>query len=177
METTARAWLQLGLKVGRERLSIFATGRMQYRSENDAYCPLTLVMYMSPATSTAIVRCSRAYYRIVWAALTFMTHLPQLPKQSTLQPCVMQVVRVSGTIRKSEEEVIRRARAAILKAKREVSDEASDRLNAILGSGNKGSQAMDQGAAGQDLPEGIEDYDDDDDNSSEDEEMELDEAG
>ena len=34
----------------------------------------------------------------------------------------MRVVRVSGTIRKSEEEAIRRARANILKAKRDTSD-------------------------------------------------------
>ena len=34
----------------------------------------------------------------------------------------MQVVRVSGTIKKAEEEAIRRARAAILRAKREDGD-------------------------------------------------------
>ena len=45
----------------------------------------------------------------------------------------MQVVRVSGTIKKSEEEAIRRARAAILKAKREAVGSATEGLNAILG--------------------------------------------
>jgi len=34
------------------------------------------------------------------------------------QTCVFQVVRVSGTIRKSEEEAIRRAKASILQAHR-----------------------------------------------------------
>ena len=37
----------------------------------------------------------------------------------------MQVVRVSGTIKKAEEEAIRRARAAILRAKREDGDEST----------------------------------------------------
>ncbi|KAL9599485.1 MAG: hypothetical protein Q9219_003824 [cf. Caloplaca sp. 3 TL-2023] len=91
------------------------------------------VKYLSPATSTAIVRCSRAHYQIVWAALTFMTHLPETPKQATLQPCVMHVVRVSGTIRKAEEEAIKRAKAAILKAKKDTGTGSSVALDAILG--------------------------------------------
>lgn len=45
----------------------------------------------------------------------------------------MQVVRVSGTIKKSEEEAIRRARVAILKAKRDAAGSATEGLNAILG--------------------------------------------
>ena len=44
----------------------------------------------------------------------------------------MQVVRVSGTIKKSEEEAIRRARLAILKAKKEAAGSATNGLNAIL---------------------------------------------
>ena len=52
-----------------------------------------------------------------------MTHLPKLatPKGKPGQPraCVLKVVRVSGTIRKAEEEAIRRARADIMRAKRE----------------------------------------------------------
>ncbi|CAC9889786.1 unnamed protein product [Aureobasidium pullulans] len=64
-----------------------------------------------PATSTAIVRVSRAHYRLVWAALSFVTRLPKPIDQN----CVIQVVRVSGTIRKAEEEAIRRAKAAIIR--------------------------------------------------------------
>ena len=48
-----------------------------------------------------------------------MTHLPKTKKQGLEVPCVIQVVRVSGTIKKAEEEAIKRARAAILKAKRD----------------------------------------------------------
>ncbi|THY31479.1 hypothetical protein D6D00_02245 [Aureobasidium pullulans] len=70
------------------------------------------VKYLSPATSTAIVRVSRAHYRLVWAALSFVTRLPKPIDQN----CVIQVVRVSGTIRKAEEEAIRRAKAAIIRA-------------------------------------------------------------
>ncbi|KAL8837964.1 MAG: hypothetical protein Q9170_002336 [Blastenia crenularia] len=120
------------------------------------------VKYLSPATSTAIVRCSRANYELVWAALTFMTHLPQLPEQSILQPCVMQVVRVSGTVRKAEEEAIKRAKAAILKAKRENSSGDLGGLSAILGSSpGKGDSTNFEGA--NKMIMAIEDEDDDGD--------------
>ncbi|KAH7043212.1 Rpp14/Pop5 family-domain-containing protein [Macrophomina phaseolina] len=72
------------------------------------------VKYFSPATSTAIIRVSRNHYRLVWAALTFLTRLPHPVNQD----CVAQVVRVSGTIRKAEEEAIRCAKQAILQARR-----------------------------------------------------------
>ena len=45
----------------------------------------------------------------------------------------MQVVRVSGTIKKAEEEAIRRARSAILRAKRESGEGSTDGLLGILG--------------------------------------------
>ncbi|KAK4574802.1 RNA-binding protein pop5 [Recurvomyces mirabilis] len=70
------------------------------------------VKYFSQATSTAIIRVSRDHYRLVWSALTFTTRLPK----PLMQPCVIQVVRVSGTIKKAEEEAIRRARIGILRA-------------------------------------------------------------
>ena len=44
----------------------------------------------------------------------------------------MQVVRVSGTIKKAEEEAIKRARAAILRAKRENGDESTDTVIGML---------------------------------------------
>jgi len=47
-------------------------------------------------------------------ALTFATKLPR----PIDQPCSIQVVRVSGTIKKAEEEAIRRARLSIVRAKR-----------------------------------------------------------
>ncbi|KAK4544341.1 hypothetical protein LTR36_004232 [Oleoguttula mirabilis] len=72
------------------------------------------IKYFSPATSTAIIRISRDHYRLVWAALSFVTRLPK-PLD---QPCVIQVVRVSGTIKKAEEEAIRRARISIRRAQR-----------------------------------------------------------
>ncbi|KAK0930654.1 RNA-binding protein pop5 [Friedmanniomyces endolithicus] len=70
------------------------------------------VKYFSSATSTAIIRVSREHYRLVWSALTLTTRLPR----PVDQPCVIQVVRVSGTIRKAEEEAIRRARLSIRRA-------------------------------------------------------------
>ncbi|KAF2708971.1 hypothetical protein K504DRAFT_380718 [Pleomassaria siparia CBS 279.74] len=71
------------------------------------------INYHSPATSTAIIRCPQAHYQMVWAALTYMTKLPK-PINT---PVVVQVVRVSGTIKKAEMEVIRRAKEIILRAK------------------------------------------------------------
>ncbi len=46
------------------------------------------------------------------------------------RPCIFRVVRVSGTMRKAEEEAIRQARALILAAK----DEASSSKATIIGS-------------------------------------------
>ena len=50
---------------------------------------------------------------MVWAALTYITHLP---KPIDI-PVVVRVVRVSGTIRKAEEEVIRRSQQIVKRAK------------------------------------------------------------
>ena len=64
-----------------------------------------------------------------------MTHLPAERKEGKGRPCVIQVVRVSGTIRKAEEEAIRRAKGAILKAKREAGESEMEGLDAFLGRG------------------------------------------
>lgn len=103
-------------------------------TSNGIYSMLTwhLVKYLSTATSTAIIRCSRAHYRLVWAALSFLTRLPKGSNKYGERPCVFQVVRVSGTIRKAEEEAIRRARATILKAQEAAAEGAQSGLEAIL---------------------------------------------
>ncbi|KAJ5690772.1 hypothetical protein N7462_005164 [Penicillium macrosclerotiorum] len=86
------------------------------------------VKYLSPATSTAIIRCPRASFRLVWSALTYMSHVPAItePGPGTAQrrpnggrerPCVFRVLRVSGTMRKAEEEAIRRARREIVRVR------------------------------------------------------------
>ncbi|KAG9542960.1 hypothetical protein KCU61_g2328, partial [Aureobasidium melanogenum] len=111
-----------------------------------------VVKYLSPATSTAIIRVSRAHYRLVWAALSFVTRLPRPIDQA----CVIQVVRVSGTIRKAEEEAIRRAKAAILRATTQ--GKGSDfALDKMLGSESAGNNTR----AGASM--GIESDDDEDD--------------
>lgn len=72
----------------------------------------------------------------------------------------MRVVRVSGTIRKSEEEAIKRARADILRARTQISEgDDSSTLDAIFGTEND----LD------DVP-GIED---DDSGEDEDDDMEI----
>jgi ribonuclease P/MRP protein subunit POP5 len=93
---------------------------------------LILVKYLSPATSTFILRVSRAHYRIVWAALSFMNTVPVKNGKS----CVFRVVRVSGTIRKAEEEAVRRARELILKARRDTGEQSGSTLDNIFGKGD-----------------------------------------
>jgi ribonuclease P/MRP protein subunit POP5 len=71
------------------------------------------VIYLSTATSSAIVRVSRDHVRLVWAALSFIT---KLPKPFEI-PCVIHVVRNSGTIRLAEDEAINRAREFVRRAR------------------------------------------------------------
>ncbi|KAG9233084.1 Rpp14/Pop5 family protein [Amylocarpus encephaloides] len=87
------------------------------------------VKYLSPATSTFILRVSRVHYQVVWAALTFMTSVPV----KNGKKCVFRVVRVSGTIRKAEEEAIRRAKEMIIKARRELGERSESNLADIFG--------------------------------------------
>ncbi|KAJ5894779.1 hypothetical protein N7495_006470 [Penicillium taxi] len=84
------------------------------------------VKYLSPATSTAIIRCPRASFRIVWSALTYMSAVPETggatsgqkrPNGGRERACVFRVLRVSGTMRKAEEEAIRRARQEIVRVR------------------------------------------------------------
>ncbi|KAK5731495.1 RNA-binding protein pop5 [Elasticomyces elasticus] len=110
------------------------------------------VKYFSQATSTAIVRVSRDHYRLVWAALTFATRLPNPVGQS----CVIQVVRVSGTIRKSEEEAIRRARLSVRRA--EAAAKSSNAATAGLAAATP--QLLSTEDDDTDMINGIEDPDD-----------------
>ncbi|KAI0403742.1 Rpp14 family protein [Xylaria palmicola] len=91
------------------------------------------VKYHSQATSTFILRIARASYRFVWAALSFMNSVPV----KNGKPCVFRVVRVSGTIRKAEEEAIRRARNLIFEAKGEQPTKTPDSLSNIFSISNR----------------------------------------
>ncbi|QSS63003.1 Rpp14 family protein [Histoplasma capsulatum] len=78
------------------------------------------VKYLSPATSTAIIRCPRASYRLVWCALTYMSRIPPSSSNSgkpgvMQSDCVFRVVRVSGTMKKAEQEAIARARREVVR--------------------------------------------------------------
>ncbi|XDG09274.1 hypothetical protein ABKA04_008889 [Annulohypoxylon sp. FPYF3050] len=85
--------------------------------------------YFSHATSTFILRISRSSYRLVWAALTFMTSIPI----KNGKPCVFRVIHVSGTMRKVEEEAVRRARALIFAAQNDHKEKTDDPLSNIFG--------------------------------------------
>lgn len=90
----------------------------------------SLVKYLSPATSTFILRVSRAYFRLVWAALTFMDCVPV----RNGKPCTFRVVHVSGTIRKVEEEAIRRARNLCFAVRDGQSEKVEDPLGNLFSS-------------------------------------------
>ncbi|RGP78454.1 rpp14 family [Fusarium longipes] len=79
------------------------------------------VKYLSLATSTFILKCPRAHYQMLWSTLTFMDHVPVKDGR----PCIFRVVRVSGTIRKAEEEAIRQAKKLILAAKEDTGSKSS----------------------------------------------------
>jgi ribonuclease P/MRP protein subunit POP5 len=119
------------------------------------------VMYFSPATSTAIVRCPRASYRLVWAGLTFVGSLPGARRGGEREACVIRVVRVSGTIRKAEEEAVRRARREIITVKMLEQEggngSATGTLEGLLRMGQGGDSALERD--GEEV--GIEDIDDD----------------
>ncbi|KAJ2980634.1 hypothetical protein NUW58_g6893 [Xylaria curta] len=91
------------------------------------------IKYLSPATSTFILRIARASYRFVWTALSFMNSVPV----KNGKPCVFRVVHVSGTIRKAEEEAIRRARNLIFEAKGGQPAKGSDPLSNIFSTSNR----------------------------------------
>lgn len=96
------------------------------------------VKYLSNATSTFILQCSRDHYRLVWAALTMMNRVPT--KRGSGSPCIFRVVRVSGTIKKVEQEAVRRARLLVIAARDEMSGKASDTLNSLFGGTNSTSE-------------------------------------
>jgi len=64
------------------------------------------IKYFSSTTNTGIVRIARDHYRMVWAALTFI-------REFGGRECIVTVRRVSGTIKKAEEEILRRDKQAI----------------------------------------------------------------
>lgn len=75
------------------------------------------VVYLSNATSTLILRVPRNHHRLVWAALSHITMLPAQKRGGVGLSCVVRVVRVSGTIRKAEEELISRAKRDVVRAR------------------------------------------------------------
>ncbi|GAA5884106.1 hypothetical protein JCM6882_002142 [Rhodosporidiobolus microsporus] len=65
------------------------------------------IKYLSPSTSTLIIRVSREHYRTLWAALTLLRRIGG-------QEVVARVIHVSGTIRKTQHAAIAHDRSQIL---------------------------------------------------------------
>ena len=84
--------------------------------------------------------------------------------------CVIRVVRVSGTVRKAEEEAVRRARTEIVRAKMtEEKGRSKGGLDKLLRVGQGGDSALgrEEDEAGiEDMSDGEEDLDDDLDDDS-----------
>ena len=91
-----------------------------------------------------------------------MMELPKASKQAPPRPCVMRVVRVSGTIKKAEEEAIRRARAAILRARMDDGEGSTDGLSAILDQLDQGSRSGRSEGIGSGILAGFENDDEED---------------
>ncbi|KAL5364926.1 hypothetical protein BJX96DRAFT_179391 [Aspergillus floccosus] len=112
------------------------------------------VKYLSPATSTAIIRCPRASFRLVWTALACMGRVPELgaaggkrgggAPPALTRACVFRVLRVSGTMRKAEEEAIRRARREILRLQGEEEVGVLQGIVGDLEEGGAGDEVVDR---------------------------------
>jgi len=66
---------------------------------------------------------------MAWAALSFMDTVPVKNGKN----CVFNVIRVSGTIRKAEEEAIRRARHVMIRARKLLGEQSEAQLDSIFG--------------------------------------------
>lgn len=59
--------------------------------------------------------------------------MTSIPIRDGGKACVFKVVRVSGTIRKAEEEAIRRARELTIRAKKEMGEQSDATLEKLFG--------------------------------------------
>jgi len=66
--------------------------------------------------------------------------MTQIPGVRDGRNCVFRVVRVSGTIRKAQEEAVRRARELILAAQRELTEKSESTLSGIFGKTVEGEE-------------------------------------
>jgi ribonuclease P/MRP protein subunit POP5 len=73
--------------------------------------PSLSIRYLSPPTSTGIIRVAREHYRLVWAALTFLREVGG-------RECVVVVRRVCGTVKKAEQAILRRDKDALRNVRR-----------------------------------------------------------
>lgn len=65
-----------------------------------------MLKYFSPVTSTGILRVSRDYFNLVWAALSMIDDIQG-------RPVIVRVARVSGTIKKCEQAAIARDKTLV----------------------------------------------------------------
>lgn len=141
------------------------------------------VKYWSNATSTFVLRCRREVVRWVWAAVAFVHGVPAAPgsQGQAGRECVMRVVRVSGTMKKCQEELVRRARTLLGRVKgveevlasggfeeemrgaEQEQEQEQDRLDVVMGKGKGKVRATDEEDLGVAVGAGLDESDDDDD--------------
>jgi ribonuclease P/MRP protein subunit POP5 len=106
-----------------------------YGDVGRAACEYNLhVKYWSRATSTLIVRTSRSHYKMIWAGLNLMNRVPTVGQEDSGSLCKFAVVRVCGTMRKAEQEIIRQDRQLIFEAQARMSvktDNAASRVPSL----------------------------------------------
>ncbi|GAA6056239.1 hypothetical protein JCM3770_002103 [Rhodotorula araucariae] len=93
------------------------------------------IKYLSPSTSTLILRVAREHHRTLWAALTLLRKVGG-------QECVARVVHVSGTIRKTQHAAIAHDRAEILLAAARARTRARCRRALVRKSGGKAGASV-----------------------------------
>ncbi|GAA6026810.1 hypothetical protein JCM8202_003607, partial [Rhodotorula sphaerocarpa] len=120
--------------------------------------------YLSPTTSTVILRVAREHYRTLWAALTLLRKVDN-------HECIARVLHVSGTIRKTQHSAIAHDRAQILlrasAARQQRRLHRSRRANSVVAAGAGGGE----GRAG--VQSRLKAAEEDDDDGGEEEEEEV----
>lgn len=97
----------LNLDARRLLHAVKASISTNFGTQGDGQVKSTLaIKYFSPRTSTGILRVARDHFRIVWAALAYLTEIEG-------KRVVVRVIRVSGTIKKCEQAAIARDKQVI----------------------------------------------------------------
>uniref|UniRef100_H3BFM9 Ribonuclease P/MRP protein subunit POP5 n=1 Tax=Latimeria chalumnae TaxID=7897 RepID=H3BFM9_LATCH len=74
-------------------------------------CANLSVKYLNAYTGIVLLRCRKAFYRLMWSALPFLT---ELENRSQRYPCLFNTLHVGGTIRTCQKFLIQYNRRQLL---------------------------------------------------------------